>query len=215
MNQQPTSSYWDIRHLLRLLLKFFLQGLLFLAPISITVFVIIKTFEFLDGLLPYKIPGLGLVTVIALITVTGFIGTTFIAKPLMGFIDDLISKAPVVKIIYSSVKDFLEAVVGKKKKFTEPVLVKINENTGLLKLGFITGKELSMLGLDDTYVAVYFPHSYNFSGNLFFVKTEHIIPVKGAPADVMKYVVTAGVTSLEDSSEKPDPKPTKDTNTNE
>ncbi|HRY33591.1 MAG TPA: DUF502 domain-containing protein [Bacteroidales bacterium] len=186
----------------RLILRYFLQGLLLTAPLGITVFVLFKALEFIDGIVPFRIPGLGLLTLVAGITLIGFVGSTFIAKPLLAFFDDLISRAPLIKILYSAIKDFLEALVGKKKKFTEPVLVKVYEGTGLMKLGFVTSRDLSILGLGEDYVAVYLPHSYNFSGNLFFVPVKNVIPVQGnISADIMKYVITAGVTSLDEISQ--------------
>lgn len=184
--------------IIQLVLKYFLQGLLLLGPIAFTVFVIYKTFEYLDQLFPFRFPGLGLLIVLSGITLIGFLGTTVLARPFHTLVDDIIGRAPVIKFIYGSVKEFMEAIVGSKKKFNEPVLVKIYEGTGLMKLGFITGKDLSLLGLSEEYVAVYFPHSYNFSGNLFFVPVKNITPVKGASAQIMKYVVTAGVTSLQE-----------------
>ncbi|MHC1708160.1 MAG: DUF502 domain-containing protein [Bacteroidales bacterium] len=189
----------QVKKFFQLLFKYFLQGLLLLAPITATIFIIYKSFQYVDGLLPFQFPGLGLATVLVGITIIGFLGSTILAKPLKILADEIIGNTPGIKIIYSAIKDFMEALVGKKKKFTEPVLVKIYEGTGLLKLGFITGRDLSVLGLSNGYVAVYFPHSYNFSGNLFFVPVKNITPVQGSSSEIMKYVVTAGVTSLPDS----------------
>lgn len=186
------------KKLFQLIFKYFLQGLLLLAPISATIFIIYKGFIYLDNLIPFKFPGLGLLSVLLGITLIGFLGSTVLAKPLKILADEIIGNTPGIKIIYSSIKDFMEALVGNKKKFSEPVLVKVYEGTGLMKLGFITGKDLSVLGLSDEYVAVYLPHSYNFSGNLFFVPVKNVIPVKGSPSEIMKYVVTAGVTTLQD-----------------
>ena len=187
-----------------LMLKYFLQGLLLISPIAITIFVIYRGFEYLDGLFPFRFPGLGILVVLIGITLIGFLGSTIIAQPFKVVIGDIISKTPVIKYLYSSVKEFVEALVGNKKKFNEPVLVKIEESTGLLRLGFITKKDLSILGLGEEYVAVYFPHSYAFSGNLVFTQLKNITPVKGSPAHLMKFVITAGVTSLQDDKEDPE-----------
>ena len=73
------------------------------------------------------------------------------------------SVAPLVKIIYTSIKDFMSAFVGKEKKFTEPVLVKVNVNSDLEMLGFITQHDLTALGINSAKVAVYIPYSYTFS----------------------------------------------------
>ena len=70
-------------------------------------------------------------------------------------------------------------------------------------MGFITQKDLSNLGIEKGKVAVYLPHSYNFSGNLFIVPVENITPLDAPPAEVMKFIVTAGVTSFENKPNTP------------
>ena len=85
--------------------------------------------------------------------------------------------------------------MGEKKKFTKPVLVKVNMISDLEKMGFITTSDLSDLNIKDK-VAVYFPHSYNFSGEMFIVPSEHITPLDLPPAEVMKFIVTGGVTRV-------------------
>jgi uncharacterized membrane protein len=109
----------------------------------------------------------------------------------------LISQAPLIKVIYTSIKDFISAFVGKDRRFTEPVLVKVNRQSDIEKLGFITQKDLSNIGIPQGRVAVYLPHSYNFSGNLFIVPVENVTPLNAPPAEVMKFIVTAGVTSID------------------
>jgi uncharacterized membrane protein len=116
----------------------------------------------------------------------------------------MMDKTPGVKFIYSSVKDMLEAFVGDKKKFTEPVLVEMSNN-GILKMGFVTKKDLSELEAQkdlSNYVAVYFPHSYNFSGNLFFCPLDKVIKVEGKNSDLMKMIVTGGITETNQKESK-------------
>jgi uncharacterized membrane protein len=93
-------------------------------------------------------------------------------------------------------KDFSEAIIGEKRKFTEPVLVKMSD-TGILKLGFVTQKDLSQLKLQD-HSAVYFPYSYSFLGSLSLVPNDRLTPVEVGSAELMKFILTAGVTSLEE-----------------
>lgn len=188
-------------------LSWFIQGLIFTAPVVITVYIIILSFNFIDGLLTdvisgligVRIPGLGLVVVLGIITLIGFFGSSILFRPLLAHLDKLISQAPLVKIIYTSIKDFLSAFVGKEKRFTEPVLVKVGKGADLEKMGFITQHDLSNLGITSGKVAVYLPHSYNFSGNLFIVPKENITPLHVSPAEVMKFIVTAGVTNIDKS----------------
>jgi uncharacterized membrane protein len=188
--------------------KYFLQGLLYLAPLSLTIYTIYIIFLWGDSLvnsyiikyLGFDIPGLGLIIVLLFITLVGYIGTTILFNPIITSLDKLVSQAPLVKIIYSSIKDFMSAFVGKDKKFTEPVLVKIYNGTNLEKLGFVTQRDLTSMGIDKGMVAVYLPHSYNFSGNLFIVPAENVRPITASPAEVMKFIVSAGVTSIPHST---------------
>lgn len=192
------------------LARFFLQGLIMMAPVAVTVYAIVMLFEFVDGLLityltnliGFKIPGLGLLIILVMITLIGFLGSTILFKPIISSLDRIISQAPLVKIIYTSIKDFMSAFVGKDKKFTEPVLVKVSKDADLEKLGFITQHDLSKMGISENKVAVYLPHSYNFSGNLFIVPIENVRPIDAPPTEVMKFIVTAGVTSIPDTHQK-------------
>ncbi len=180
----------------RKFINYFLQGLFYIAPIGATVFILYQVFVFFDNILPLKIPGLGILIIILSIAIVGFLGGLFIKKPIASFLERYINKAPIVKIIYSSVKDLMGAFVGKKKRFDKPVLVKLYNNSELQKIGFITQQDLSSLGLGNTKVAVYFPHSYNFSGNLLIIPIESITPLDASSADIMKFIVSGGVTEI-------------------
>lgn len=190
---------------LRRIFNYFLGGLLIVLPLAATAWVIIISFNFLDGIIPTQtilgksVPGLGVLVVLTAITFIGFIGEGFIVKPMLDLIDHLLEKTPGIKIIYSSVKDLMEAFVGEKKKFSEAVAVEMSG--GIYKLGFITQKDLKVIGFEG-FVAVYFPHSYNFSGNLFLVPAERIKPIAGNSSELMKFIVSGGVTEIGSASDK-------------
>ena len=188
------------------LLSYFLQGVLLTAPIFITGYVLWILVRFANALVPVRnpglpyfgeeLPGVGILIILLLLTLVGFLGSTLLFRPIFGYIEKLINKAPLVKILYTSLRDLFSAFVSDKKKFDKAVLVKMND-TGLEKLGFITQKDLSKLGLEGK-VAVYLPHSYNFSGNLFIVPTANITPLDNvSSADIMKFIVSGGVTEIE------------------
>lgn len=139
-----------------------------------------------------KIPGLGILTLVIFLMLVGFLGTTFIAKPLKVFFSKVIDRIPLLKFVYTAFNDLFSAFVGKEKKFNQPVLVKVNLNSDLEKLGFITEENLELLD-EKNKVAVYFPHSYNFSGELFIVPRANIKPLNINSSDVMKFVVSAGL----------------------
>jgi uncharacterized membrane protein len=184
------------RWLSRRFTSYFLKGLVLIVPIAITAYIVYKIFQFLDGLIPYDIPGVSILIILIGTALLGFIGTTFIQAPLMSLFERGIEKVPLLKIIYTSVRDLLSAFVGKEKRFTKPVLVKTNRDTEMYKLGFITQKDLSDLGISEGKSAVYLPHSYNFSGNLFIVDNSLITPIDAPPDEIMKFIVSGGITKL-------------------
>lgn len=183
------------------LANYLLQGLLYMAPLTITAFIIYSVFNFLDGLsqqllrqfFDVNIPGLGVLSLLLFLLFVGFIGRTIIAKPLKLVFKKIIYSIPLLNFIYSAFNDLFSAFVGKEKKFNQPVLVQVNLNSNLEKLGFITEENLEVLDEKDK-VAVYFPHSYNFSGELFIVPKENLKPIELNSSDVMKFIVSAGLT---------------------
>jgi uncharacterized membrane protein len=192
------------------LIGYFFQGLLYIAPLSITIFILYKSFIYLDGIfkpllqtyLKINIPGLSLILVFLTVVLIGLLGQTILARPIKRFVNHFMNRAPLVKVIYSSIKDLLSAFVGKEKKFNQPVLVKVNTISELEKLGFITQEDVSSLGVEGEKVAVYFPHSYNFSGELFIVPAMHVKKIDAPPSDVMKFIVSGGVSGY--NNEKTD-----------
>ena len=178
------------------ILEYFFRGLLLTVPFAATVYVIVLSLRWLDGLIPIDIPGLGLAIILVSITLLGYLGSTIIAGPVLSLFEGIIGRIPFVKLIYGSVKDLMEAFVGNKKKFNKPVMVTVSRDSDLKKLGFITQNDLELLHMS-AHVAVYLPHSYNFSGNLFLVPREHVTPIDASGTDIMKFIVSGGVSDLE------------------
>ncbi len=146
----------------------------------------------IDNLIPIDIPGLGLLTVLLVTTAFGYMANNMFSKTLIDSINKLIQKIPLAGFIYTSINDLVDAFVGDKKKFDQPVLVPFDEHGHLMKPGFITQSDLDTMGLPGM-VAVYLPHSYNFSGNLFLIEKSKLILLKGKNTDIMKYIVSGGV----------------------
>lgn len=204
------------RNYLRKLLQLFLQGLIVLAPIGITLWVVVGLFRLVDGFLPNLIntlfphlltkdeagnvnslPGLGFVVVIALVLFVGWVSSLFVVGRLVAILDTVLEKTPGIKFIYSSVKDFLEAFAGNKKKFEKAVLVNVDA-PNVWRIGFITQQSAREFGLED-HVTVYVPHSYAISGITYIVPKDHIRPIdKVSAADAMKFAVSGGVTDVHD-----------------
>lgn len=179
---------------MRKIISFFFQGLLLVVPVMLTIYIVYKMFVWVDEILPYHpFPGSGVIILFAAITIIGLLGNTLIAKTLNGWFHALIKRLPLLSTIYSAIKDLLSAFVGEKRKFDRPVLVKLSKESNIQKLGFITQDNLSSLGLEDQKVAVYLPHSYAFSGNVFIVEKDNITPIETSSAEVMKFIVSGGV----------------------
>lgn len=184
------------------LLRFFLQGILYTAPLVITIYILYLVFSNFDGFLQkwiqelfhIKIPGLGIVFTIVFLIIIGFLGQTFIARPFVFLFNNLLKRIPILKVIFSAFKDLFTAFVGEERKFNKPVVVLINKSLGIEKLGFLTEKDLSSIDVVGK-VAVYFPHSYNWSGELSLVPQELVREIDISPAEVMKFIVSAGVAS--------------------
>ena len=122
------------------------------------------------------------------------------AAQIIGIVDKLISKMPLIKILYTALKDFSGALFGEKRKFKDPVLVKMS-NSGVMKFGFITQKDLSRFKLKDM-VAVYIPYSYGVMSDFYVVPKENIIPIDANSTDLMKFVVSAGFTNVDDIEQR-------------
>lgn len=181
----------------RRLLNYFFRGLLILVPLALTVYIIIVSLQWIDGLIPVQIPGLGLLISLGIIILFGYLASTLIARPIFDLLEEVLLTVPLISLIYSSIKDLLSAFVGDKKKFTQAVLVTMDEANGIHKLGFITQTDLQVLGLQDK-VAVYLPHSYNFSGNFYIVPRERVTFLNLPGADVMKFIVSGGVSGYDE-----------------
>ena len=199
----------------RKLFRYFLQGLIILAPIGITLWTVLSLFNWVDGILPNfihslfprlaldengnpkHIPGLGFVLVIVVVFVVGYVSSSFIVSKLVELFDNILEKTPGIKIIYSTIKDFFEAFAGNRRKFDRAVLVCI-EAADIWRIGFITHQELAEFGLQE-YISVYIPQSYAFAGHLYFVKRERVRLITDITStEAMKFAISGGVTNIED-----------------
>lgn len=176
----------------RVLVRHFFSGLLLLAPATFTVYLIATLVRALDRTFDVGYPGLGVLIIAVLITLVGWVASALGLRPLLTLLERLVHRIPLVGIVYSSVRDLFAAFVGDNQKFNRPVIVKLTEDSESCKVGFVTQEELSALDLPDM-AAVYFPDSYNFSGDLMLVPRRHIRPLNVPSAQVMKFVVSGGV----------------------
>ena len=190
------------------LLNYFIKGLIVVVPIGAAIFLIYWAVSRLDNALnlsailwtdskgkPIYIPGLGIVNVLIVIVIVGILVTNVVTDPIKRWLNRWINRLPIFKFLYSSIKDLTEAFVGEEKKFNEPVLVEVNE-FGLKKVGFLVQKDLAKLNLPGE-VAVYFPLSYSFAGQVVIISASKVKPLDKSAAQMMKFVISGGVSGLE------------------
>jgi uncharacterized membrane protein len=178
------------------LADYFIKGLLIFVPIALTVFLLYWVFTSLDAvfrsLLPVKVPGLGLLLTVVLITAIGFVASNFLGRRLFGLVEKVFRGLPLVKLLYSAVKDMIEAFAGEKKSFDKPVLAAVVPGAAAKVVGFVTRDDLENLGLSG-YVAVYLPQSYNFAGNVLLFPKDAVAPLNIESSQAMAFIVSGGV----------------------
>jgi len=189
------------------IINYLIKGLLIVVPIAVSIFIVIWAVTTVDSWLNVNnilgvnprtgesrnIPGLGLLTVLTIILLAGIFVTNLVTEPMYNWFQRMMQRLPLLNFIYSSIKDLTEAFVGDEKKFNHPVVVEVEG--GLKKIGFLTQNDLHKLDLPDE-VAVYFPLSYSFAGQLCIVKRDKVKDLNMTAADAMKLVVSGGVSGL-------------------
>lgn len=187
----------------RRILRYFIQGILILAPIAITGYVLYWLFDRVDGILRplVNIPGLGFFIILFFVLLVGYVSTNFLMGSILHLFDSWLERTPGVKFIYTSTKDFFEAFAGDKRKFDKPILVNIMAEE-VWMVAFLTNEDLHRFDLGAEYVSAYVPQGYNIAGQLYFVKRERIRKLEHLSASMaMKFAVTGGVVKLEDVKE--------------
>ena len=181
--------------------EYFLKGLLYVVPMAVTFWVLIEGYKQLNGIIGKYLTGnwqyVGILILVGLIIFIGFLGSAVITSPINAFFQNLLKRAPLLKTIYSSVKDLMNTFVGNKKGFSEPVLVKVYENSTIERIGFITNEDVESLNIAKGKVLVYMPHSYAISGQLFVVEKKNVSPIDKSSAEIMKLIVSGGVTEID------------------
>ena len=187
--------------------KYILAGLAYLLPAGLLIFILYKGFIFIDRfsryLIPdeYEFPGLGIVVLVAALALFGWFTT--VSK-----LDDwlkeqfirLLNRIPLLKNIYSSLEDITSALVGDKKTFDKPVLVKLSTISDVERIGFIAKEDLSALGIEEGKIAVALPFTFSYMSKIVIVPKENVTPIKAKPSEVMKFVVSGGITAEEKDS---------------
>ncbi len=200
---RPTPRLYHIRRFrLRYVGQYFLRGILVLAPVLITLGILLWLFRKVDGLLSPQVttPGLGVVCVLLSVVLIGWVSSFFIVRRIFGVFGQGMEKMPGVSFIYSSLRDFFEAFVGSKKRFTNSVLVNVLSEE-VWMIGFLTDEEVENFGLGAKFVSVYVPQAFNVAGQLYLVKRERIKPIEHLAApEVMRYAVSGGAVEVNENA---------------
>jgi len=179
---------------------YFLKGLLIFVPVAATIGLVGWAMGFIDDLMPFKIPGMGLAVIVGLIFLTGFLASNYVGSKCFALIDKLFNRMPIVKLLYSALKDMIEAFAGDRKSFDKPVLVELIEN-GPKAMGFITRENADFLGIEG-HVAVYMPQSYNFAGQVLIFPASRITPIEIDSAEIMATIVSGAVSGANGDNNK-------------
>ncbi|MDZ4750869.1 MAG: DUF502 domain-containing protein [Flavobacteriales bacterium] len=197
------------KSIIKRVVNYVLNGLLIAVPVAVTVFVVYKIFIYLDNLLEniipekYKFPGAGIASLVICLFLLGFLGSKLINEPLKRRFDKFLDRIPLIKTVYKSMTDVLGAFVGSKKRFDQPVLVRLSKTSDPEVIGFVTDKDLHELGEGAIgKIAVYIPMSFSISGHLIVVPKENVSPIDRNAVDVMKYVISGGVVEIDKDDEK-------------
>lgn len=199
----------------RRLFQYFFQGLVIIAPLGVTIYAVVWLFTTVDNILPNiihsmfpnllredgqgelkRIPGIGFVVVILIVMLVGRVSSSFVMSRLVDLLDGMLERTPGIKFIYSSVKDFLEAFTGNKRKFDSPVLVNVDAND-VWRIGFITQEDAGEFELIE-HAVVYIPLSYALTGVTYFVPKSRIKKLNNVGSgEAMKFAVSGGVSKVE------------------
>ncbi len=180
---------------MRALLNYFLRGVAVIAPLAVTAYVCWRLFAAVDSWLGLSTPGAGFAITIAFLIAVGFVASTFLARATLGLIERVLTRLPLVRLLYGSTKDLFNAFVGEQRRFDRPVVVTLYPDAGGEVLGFVTQTALDHLGLAGR-VAVYLPMSYSFAGHVVLFPAERVRAVAADSADVMAFLVSGGVTRM-------------------
>ncbi len=200
----------------------FLSGLFVLLPIVVTFAIVVWLIGvaetalggFLRFLVPSDayLPGMGLVTALGLIFLVGLLTQAIFFRKIIGWFEHLIERIPMVKTVFSAVKDltgFIARTGDSKKKLGQVVLIQV-PNLPIRLLGFVTLDDLASVGLpptasdaDEDTVAVYLPMSYQIGGYTMLLPRSYLTPLDMGMEEAMRFVITAGLSHSDDNKKHP------------
>lgn len=186
--------------------RYFIAGLLIWLPLAVTIWVIRFIVSSMDGVLPewmipdvverYHIPGVGLVAAVLLVFLTGVLAANIIGERLLVWWELLLARIPIVRTIYSSVKQVSDTVLSPNgQAFRQAVLVQYPRQ-GAWTIAFLTGVPGRGVAehLPGEHVSVYVPTTPNpTSGFFLLLPRSEVIALDMSVDAALKYIVSMGV----------------------
>ncbi len=189
--------------------RYFITGLLVLVPLFITAWVLATLINMMDQsllLLPVQwrpeaqfgraVPGFGVLLTLAIIFVTGLIATNFFGKRLLAIWEGILTRVPVVKSIYSSVKQVSDTLFSDSgNAFRKALLVQFPRQ-GSWTIAFQTGQPGGDVAnhLHGDFVSVYVPTTPNPTGGYFLMMPRaEVIELNMSVDEALKYIISMGV----------------------
>lgn len=196
---------------MNLLFKFFLRGLLVIVPLFLSLYVIFWFFSRAEHLalqgmnllgLNFYFPGMGILVGMGLIILVGIIMSSIVAQRLHQFLQNIISKMPILKTIYFAIADFLNFFAGTEEaKNTKVVLVQMPNHEAKL-VGILTNLHPeALISIESTsLVAVYLPMSYQIGGYTVFIPKSWITETNLSVEDAVKLSMTGWIKKVENAN---------------
>jgi len=173
--------------------RILLKGLAVFLPSALTLWLLWRAFVLIDQILPFHTPGLGVLALLGLVLLLGILADNWFAGPLLLRLERLLEKLPVVRLLYRSLREMTEALLGERRPFHHPVLVRPWPGSEARLLGFMTRQDLSEMGKPG-WVAVYVPNAYAIAGQTFIVPANQVETLALESSEAMTFAVSAGVT---------------------
>lgn len=182
----------------------FIRGLLVLAPLAVTIFILYQLFKFADGLFKgmllkvgFYFPGLGMLMTVAFIFLAGVLASNWLTKGLLRYFEALLIRFPILGKIYGIIKDTLQSFTVNRKGLTRLVVISLPNEMKLL--GFQTAESDGVV-VPQGYVAIYLMQSMQWAGNLVLVPEGLVEPLDVTPEEALKFIASAGLLKVNRSN---------------
>lgn len=181
----------------RILKKMILSGLMVILPMGLTGYVLFLIYDGLNSLsrfLPLpQFPGSGIIYILLFILIVGFISQWWVAKKGIALVEALIARFPGIKTLYVMTKETISSLAGEKRAFSQVVL--FEEQANVYRVGFLTTEDVHLFQLGQEYIAVYFPHGLQVSGEIRLIPRDRVKFAATPVEEALQFCISAGVAS--------------------